>query len=98
MFTTKTRFELESNPTIFVKNGLWMKEIWPAKVAVIKNVEFQHAAPLGIKVNPPMSVMISFETHLGLRTILQAFFEGRQKGCRPPLIDNSILQQSMILL
>ena len=26
-----------------------MKEIWRAKVAIIPNVEFQHAVPLGVK-------------------------------------------------
>ena len=25
-----------------------MKEIWCAKVAIFQNVEFQHAAPLGV--------------------------------------------------
>ena len=50
-FTTKTRFELESNPTIFIKKRLWMKEIWHTEVAVIQNVEFKHiTAPLGVSI------------------------------------------------
>ena len=46
--TTKTKFELESNPTIFVKKKLWMKEKWLAEVVIIQNVEFLHAAPLEV--------------------------------------------------
>ena len=49
IFTTKTRFELNFNPIIFIKNRLWMKEIWHAKIAIIQNVEFCKVAPLGIK-------------------------------------------------
>ena len=66
MFTTKTRFKLESNYTIFVKNGLWMKEIWSAEVALIQNVEFQHAATLGIKehVQPNRRDSFIFQTYL----------------------------------
>ena len=49
-FTIKTRFELESNPTTFVKNKLQMKEMWLAKAAIIQNVKFLHAVPLGVKL------------------------------------------------
>ena len=48
---TRTRFELKSNSTIFVKNKLWMKEILHAKVAVIQNVKFQHVVPFEVKLN-----------------------------------------------
>ena len=47
----KSRFELESNLTIFVKNKLWMNETRRAKIAVIQNVEIRRAAPLGVKNN-----------------------------------------------
>ena len=47
-FTTKTRFELEFNTTNFVKDKLWIKEIWGAQVAVIENVKFWHMVPLGV--------------------------------------------------
>ena len=50
IFTTEIRFESKSNSTTFVENELWMKEIRHVRVAVIQNVKFRYAAPLGIKL------------------------------------------------